>query len=307
MFKFELGDEAAAAPAASATGNVRVYEDATSPAEVRRRAAERRWRVHSSKAAADDRAIKVQLGNVEDKLELPGQWSQAIYDVVGEDYDSQEALGRKASQAILRLASRASRHEFPFGMGVLAQLCACTNGAFAAIFPGGPCPAALPVLSINQPQTRKSSGHRAGMAIGRQIDENVVDKAKRLARDLAAEHLDQQGVEAAARAVWRCAGDLDRVKPNELHDLSGRVYFRTLVNLDEAYRFLKMVPSGFKRWKWPKLLKGVVGLLGLPEAAADYEEARREMQPVAARATQEDSGPEEDGPGEFLPNRRGYA
>ena len=181
----------------------------------------------------------------------------AIYDVVDEDYDSQEALGRKASQAILRLASRASHHEFPFGMSVLAQLCACTNGALTAIFPGDPCPVVLPVLNINLPQTRKSSGHRVGMVIGRQIDENVVDKAKRLARDLAAEHLDHQRVEAAARAVrvessimtsfteaaffQRCAGDWDQVKPNELHDLSGRVYFGTLVNLDEAYRFLKMV------------------------------------------------------------------
>ncbi|CAK0904715.1 unnamed protein product [Prorocentrum cordatum] len=39
----------------------------------------------------------------------------------------------------------------------------------------------------------------------------------------------------------RCAGDWDQVAPSESHDLSGRVYYGTLINLDEAYRFLKMV------------------------------------------------------------------
>eukprot|EP00959_Pyramimonas_sp_CCMP1952_P258357 5400320-Pyramimonas_sp.AAC.1 len=52
---------------------------------------------------------------------------RAVWDIVDKECDSRVALGQEASQAILTLATRASHREFPFGMGLLAHLCACTN------------------------------------------------------------------------------------------------------------------------------------------------------------------------------------
>ena len=86
MFKFEpaTGRAVPRIPRAEPSPAGHVYEDVPSPAEVRRRAAERGWYVHSSKAAADDRAIKVQLRNVQDELELLGQWNQVCWDKMAE-------------------------------------------------------------------------------------------------------------------------------------------------------------------------------------------------------------------------------
>ncbi|CAK0792238.1 unnamed protein product [Prorocentrum cordatum] len=106
---------------------------------------------------------------------------RAVWDIVDKEYDSRVALGQKASQAILTLATRSSHHEFPFGMGILARLCACTNGALTSIFPGDPSPVVLPVVNINYPQTRKSSTHRVGLVVGRAIVDHVLATASALA------------------------------------------------------------------------------------------------------------------------------
>ena len=79
----------------------------------------------------------------------------------------------------MTLAARAAHHEFPFGMGVMSQLMSCTNGAKTDIFPGGPNPLVLPGINVNVPQTRKSSGYRAGLSIGSAIDEVVLAAAKK--------------------------------------------------------------------------------------------------------------------------------
>ena len=76
---------------------------------------------------------------------------RAVWDIVDDGYNARVALGETASQAILTLAARASHHEFPFGMGVLAHLCACTNGALTNIFPGDPSPVVLPVVKTQFP------------------------------------------------------------------------------------------------------------------------------------------------------------
>ena len=102
---------------------------------------------------------------------------RAVWDIVDDGYNARVALGETASQAILTLAARASHHEFPFGMGVLAHLCACTNGALTNIFPGDPSPVVLPVVNLNYPQTRKSASHRAGLVVGRAIDAHVLGMA----------------------------------------------------------------------------------------------------------------------------------
>ena len=182
----------------------------------------------------------------------------AIYDVVDDFYNSEEALGRTASQAMLCLSARASHHEFPYGMSILAHLCACTNGAVTQVFPGDPSPVSLPMVNLNFPQTRKSSGHRAGLSVGAAIDKHVLGVAKEeVKRRPREEEAGPVVGEALARTVkvessmltsfteaaffQRCSGDWNQVAPSELHGLSGRVYFGTLMNLDEAYRFLKMV------------------------------------------------------------------
>ena len=180
---------------------------------------------------------------------------------VDEKYSSKDILGEKASQAILRLSARASHHEFPYGMGVMANLLACTNGAMTDAFPGSSSPLMLAVFNINFLQTRKSSGFAAGNVVGHCIDEAVAKCAKELAEedrldDSQAPMSFQPGRRAPptvrvassmlssfteAAFFQRCAGDWDQVPPSEKHNLSGRVFFGTLVNMDEAYRFFKMV------------------------------------------------------------------
>ena len=98
---------------------------------------------------------------------------------VDETYSSKDLLGDVASQAMLRLSARASHHEFPYSMGVIADLLSCTNGATTQAFPGPASPLMLPIFNINYPQTRKSSGFAAGAVIGRCIDEHVACEAKR--------------------------------------------------------------------------------------------------------------------------------
>ena len=57
-------------------------------------------------------------------------------------------------RVLLRHAARASHHEFPYGMTVMNQLLACTNGAQTQVFPGTSSPIWLPIFNINYPQTR---------------------------------------------------------------------------------------------------------------------------------------------------------
>ena len=189
---------------------------------------------------------------------------RAVWTLVDESYNAEELLGEKAANAFRVLAARASHHEFPFTMGVLTRLVACTNGAKTDIFPGDPSPLALAIINNNYPQTRKSAEHRAGMTIGNAIDEHVLKAARtRVLESLQAGHAEtghgpppSEG-HPAVRAVkvesstlssfteaaffQRCASDWDQAVPSELHNLVGRLFFGTSINFDEAYRFLKMI------------------------------------------------------------------
>eukprot|EP00973_Karenia_brevis_P023087 3179565-Karenia_brevis.AAC.1 len=73
--------------------------------------------------------------------------------VVEDKYDSQTILGKKAAGIILKHSARASHHEFPYGMNILAQLLGGTNGAGTDVFPGAHSPLALPICYVNYPQT----------------------------------------------------------------------------------------------------------------------------------------------------------
>jgi hypothetical protein len=198
---------------------------------------------------------------------------RAAWDTVDDDYRSEDILGEKAASLIMRHAARASHHEFPFGMTVMAQLFGCTNGATTEVFPGVDSPLVLPVLNINYPQTRKSSGFATGNTVGRAIDGVVLEIAQKNAADTLAPHAGtSQNLGSSAQPVHnganpaaaqlkgmvkihsstltsftdaaffqRCAGDWDQIVPSERHNASGRCHFSTLINLDEAYKYLKMV------------------------------------------------------------------
>ena len=77
------------------------------------------------------------------------------WDIVDEKFKSDVILGEKASSVLVRHAARASHHEFPFSMNVMAQLFSCTNGATTDIFPGTKSPLMMTMFNSNYPQTRK--------------------------------------------------------------------------------------------------------------------------------------------------------
>ena len=97
---------------------------------------------------------------------------------VDEKYDSQCTLGRPALQILMMLVARASHHEFPYGMSVMANLCSSTNGATTEAFLGVHSLVVLLVFSVNDPQTRKCSGLAVGNIIAHALDQTVLNKAK---------------------------------------------------------------------------------------------------------------------------------
>ena len=62
---------------------------------------------------------------------------EAAWDYVDANYRADEILGERGSQIVLRLATRASHHEMPYAMSVLAGLVGCTNGASIEVFACG--------------------------------------------------------------------------------------------------------------------------------------------------------------------------
>ena len=195
---------------------------------------------------------------------------KAVYDFVHANYCSQSILGETAATVVLAHATRASHHEFPFGMGLLAILMAATNGTKTDIFPTDFIPLVLAILNNSYPQTRRSAGHRAGLKIGRAIDDHVLqaatarmlqhlraqyDEVRATSREVSpsppddrhpairALHVESSTLSSFTEAAFfqRCAGDWSQVTPSERHDLSGRIFYGTSIHLDEAYLFLKML------------------------------------------------------------------
>ena len=180
---------------------------------------------------------------------------------IEEHYISQDVLGPDASRIMLRLAAKASHHEFPYAMSVLGNLMACTNGATTEVFPGVNSPLMLAVFNSNYPQTRKSCGFAAGRTIGNVMDEVAAERAQAALiiamNDKGKGKAEGKGgpprpprvrVQSAVLSTFtepaffqRCAGDWDQIVPSDFHDLDGRVLFGTLVNLDEGYKYMKMV------------------------------------------------------------------
>ena len=73
---------------------------------------------------------------------------------VDDNFSLQAIYGRRGAQIILRMATRASHHEMPFGLTVQAGLLSSTNGACIEAFPGNTSPLSMIFININVPQTR---------------------------------------------------------------------------------------------------------------------------------------------------------
>ena len=179
------------------------------------------------------------------------------WELVEDKFQGAELLGKKAFEILSLHAARASHHQFPYSMNVLAQLVSCTNGATTEVFPGTQSPLMMTNFNNNYPQTRKSCGFATGRCITKAVDTVVLDIAETRVKDTFDAAHSQPGASAQVPRVTvnsstltsfteaaffqRCAGDWDQVVPSEKHTLSGRVYFGTLVNLDEAYKYFKMI------------------------------------------------------------------
>ena len=153
-------------------------------------------------------------------------------------------------------------------MGLLTNLTAATNGAKTDNFKETSFLLVLAILNNDYPQTRKGAGHRAGLKIGRAIDDHVLQAATaRVLQHLRAQYDEDHAkcrevapsppddrrpavralrVESSTLSSFieetffqRCCGDWNQVTPSERHDLNDRFFYGTSVNLDEAYRFLK--------------------------------------------------------------------
>ena len=185
---------------------------------------------------------------------------EAAWDYVDANYQADEVWGDTGSQAILRLATRASHHDMPYAMSVLAGLVGCTNGASVCVFPGAdPSPVSIAFLNVNMPQTRKSQITSAVAKLGAAVDKHTFNRVKDALRAAGVDAQGSQGFgegntqHARVRSstltsfteaafFQRCAGDWDQVQhPEPTGELRGRFHYSTLLTVDEAYKFLKML------------------------------------------------------------------
>ena len=196
---------------------------------------------------------------------------EAAWDYVDAHYHTEEIFGDDGSQIILRLATRASHPELPYALSILAGLVGCANGARISVFPCDDlAPISMVFLNINYPQTRKSQIASAIAKIGTAADK----KAQKRAQTAAAADAPQVTLWSTTLSSFtepaffqRCAGDwCQNTDENAPEAVSGRFHFSTLLNLDEAYKFLKMLglvsqaSSGDKK----------VDAAAVPDAASEF-------------------------------------
>lgn len=205
---------------------------------------------------------------------------EAAWDYVDANYRADEILGERGSQIVLRLAARASHHEMPYAMSVLAGLVGCTNGASIEVFAcGDAAPVSIAFLNVNLPQTRKSQITNAITKLGKAVDRHTLDRVKDALQQANRASQDTQPVHdpriwsstltsfTEAAFFQRCAGDWNQVEhPEPVGELRGRFHYSTLLNVDEAYKFLKMIglvsqsSSGDKK----------VDASAVPDAASEF-------------------------------------
>ena len=186
---------------------------------------------------------------------------EAAWGILDEAYDIGDIFGPHAVGTLLPMAARAAHHDLPVALSLMAGLVACTNGAQVQVFPGSVSPLMLCVVNVNYPQTRKSAAFPMLSKIGSMIDKGARLKAQAAERDALLEEEEDAGNPRAAAKVERkvaalkvitstlttfteaaffkrVSGDLDQVAGGKT---TGRFTYGCMVNLDESYKFLRML------------------------------------------------------------------
>ena len=236
---------------------------------------------------------------------------EAAYDLVDAKYDSAHVLGSKGSQMLLRLAARSCVHEFPYAMAVLSAMPACANGALIKGFTQ-PSPLSLIFLNCNVPQTKKSQINIAMADVTKAIDGSSKKAAEYAVRsasqvEMAADprgggpsdHTPHSaaGVGTPANSpgggpsvqirtstltsfteaefFHRCAFDWRQLaSPDSGPGTDGRFCHSVFLNLDEAYKFAKMLglvlPGNTGGHRAGSGASGHVDASSLPDAASEF-------------------------------------
>lgn len=177
---------------------------------------------------------------------------EAAYDLVDANFQAEGVYGERGAQIVQRLAARASHHPMPYGLAMQAALASSANGACVQAFPGSKSPVSLVVLNVNLPQTRKSQLNMALQEVTGVNDDVATRRAKRLLREAhdnehGAEHVTAKSTTLCSFTesafFHRCSADWDQVQlPGQEGACGrGRFHYSTLLNLDEAYKFLRML------------------------------------------------------------------
>ena len=158
---------------------------------------------------------------------------EASWKLIEDNYDAVEIFGEKATQMLVPLAVRASHHELPLALSLMAGLAACSNGACVQVFPGSLSPLMMCVLNVNYPQTRKSAAFSILNKIGHAIDTAVLSAAQRAERHLLQEDAEAEGGGQPSR---RCASG-----PQSSSSEGGQL------NSDDVHRAC-LLQAGFRRF-----------------------------------------------------------
>ena len=179
---------------------------------------------------------------------------KAAWEIVESEFVKDEILGARVADVIAKHAARASQHELPYAMSVMAACISMANGAGVRVFPNSPSPLMMAVLNVNYPQTRKSAITAAVSRLGRAMDKRASTRA-RAAYGPKAKAKTSVLAKFTEAAFWeRCAPDFQQVSvpakrqdhpesPDEQSDADdlARTNHGTLLNIDEAYKMLRML------------------------------------------------------------------
>ncbi|CAK0852636.1 unnamed protein product, partial [Prorocentrum cordatum] len=153
------------------------------------------------------------------------------WEVVDKHFDPEDILGSVVADVVSKHAVRASQHELPCAMSMMAGCISMANGGGVSAFPNSPSPLAMAVLNTNYPQTRKSAITAAVAMLGRAMDK-IANERARAAMGPGA----KQAHVPAKRSEEQGAPN-----PEPDGDDLAQTNHGTLLNLDEAYKMLRML------------------------------------------------------------------
>ena len=171
----------------------------------------------------------------------PADARQVAYEYVEKNFDPVEIYGEFGSQIVQRLAARASTPVMPLGLALQIGLCSCSNGAVVELFPGQTSPLSIVAINCNATQTRKSQLTQVLAEVAAVNDAAALRRAKALAADSTVVKRESCMLANFTEQAFmsRCSSDW-----KQIHFADGsakRCHFANVLNLDESYRFLRMV------------------------------------------------------------------